>query len=60
MIDFKTSKYDLDLANVVYKVNVNFKDYICKTCHSSLKKSHIPGQVVCNKSESSQKNFSHI
>ena len=51
VVEFKLDKYEFDLTNVLYKVSVNFKDYICKTCHKSLKKSHIPPQPVCNKLE---------
>ena len=46
---FKCDKYNLDLTNIIHPVAVNSTDYICKTCHNSLKKSCIPVQAVCNK-----------
>ena len=49
MTEFKCDKYNLDLTNVIHQVAANFTDYICKTCHNSLKKSCIPAQAVCNK-----------
>ena len=48
MTEFKCDKYNLDLTNI-HPVAVNSTDYICKTCHNSLKKSCIPVQAVCNK-----------
>ena len=51
VVEFNLDKYDFDLTNVVYKVSVNFKYYICKTCHNCLKKSHVPAQAVCCKLE---------
>ena len=48
MTEFKCDKYNLDLTNI-HPVAVNSTDYICKTCHNSLKKSCIPVQAVCKK-----------
>ena len=49
MTEFKCHKYNLDLTNIIHPVAVDFIDYICKTCHNSLKKSCIPLQTFCNK-----------
>ena len=46
--EFKCDKYNLELTNIIHPVAVNSTDYICKTCHNSLKKSW-PVQTVCNK-----------
>ena len=43
------NKYDLDLKSIIHKVTMNDPTYVCNTCHSYLKKSHIPAQAVCNK-----------
>ena len=47
--EFKCGKNNLDLTSIIHPVAVNSTDYICKTCHNSLKKSCIPVQTVCNK-----------
>ena len=49
MTELKYDKYNFDLTNIIHPVAVNSTDYICKTCHNSLKKSFIPMQAVCNK-----------
>ena len=40
VMEFQFNKYNFDLTAITY---------ICNTCHSYLKKSHIPAQAICNK-----------
>ena len=42
---FQFSKYNLDLTGIIHKVTKNETTYISNTCHSYLKKSHIPAQA---------------
>ena len=46
---FQFNKYNFDLTAIIHKVTKKDTTYICNTCHSYLKKSHIPVQAVCNK-----------
>ena len=50
-MEFQFNKYNLDLIGIIDKVTNNHTTYICKTCHSYLKKSHISAQAVCNRLE---------
>ena len=49
VMEFQFNKYNLDLTGIIHKVTKNDTTYICNTCHSYLKKSHIAAQAVCNK-----------
>ena len=49
MMEFQFNKYNFDLTAIIHKVTKKDTTYICNTCHSYLKKSHIPAQAVCNK-----------
>ena len=51
VMEFQFNKYNLDLIGIIHKVTNNDTTYICKTCHSSLKKSQISAQAVCNRLE---------
>ena len=48
-MEFQSNKYNLDLTSIIHKVTKNDATYISNTCHSYLKKSHIPAQAACNK-----------
>ena len=48
-MEFHFNKYNLDLTGIIQKVTKKDITYICNTCQSYLKKSHIPAQAVCNK-----------
>ena len=48
-MEFQFSKYNFDLTAIIHKVTKKDITYICNTCHSHLKKFHIPAQAVCNK-----------
>ena len=45
VMKFQFSKYNLDLTGIIHKVTKNETTYISNTCHSYLKKSHIPAQA---------------
>ena len=49
VMEFQFNKYNFDLTAIIHKVTKEDITYICNTCHSYLKKSHIPAQAVCNK-----------
>ena len=48
-VNVKRRQYKLDLTNIIHSAAVKSTDYICRTCHNSIKKSCIPMQAVCNK-----------
>ena len=49
VMEFQFNKYNFDLTAIIHKVTKKDTAYICNTCHSYLKKSHIPAKAVCNK-----------
>ena len=48
-MEFQFNKYNFDLTAIIHKVTTKDTTYICNTCHSYLKKFHIPTQAVGNK-----------
>ena len=49
VMEFQFNKYNFDLTVIIHKVTKKDTTYICNTCHSYLKKSHIPAKAVCNR-----------
>ena len=49
LMEFQFNKYNFDLTAIIHKVTTKDTTYICNTCHSYLKKFHIPTQAVGNK-----------
>ena len=45
VMEFQFNKYNLDLTVIIHKITKNDTTYICSTCHSYLKKSHITAQA---------------
>ena len=48
-MEFQFNKYNFDLTVTIHKVTKKGTTYICNTCHSYLKKSHISAKAVCNR-----------
>ena len=48
-MEFQFNKYNFDLTAIIHKDTNKDTTYICNTCHSYLKKSHITAKAVCNK-----------
>ena len=48
-MEFQFNKYNFDLTAIIHKVTKKDTPFICNTCHSYPKKSHIPAKAVCNK-----------